>query len=216
MEEQQLKLSSWLPPNMHADVKFVLTLRKSSEVYSELSNYSTCVANELHVFDSDQDFHCIVSRQMELQNNSYNSDPNNILYAKFLSFYALLKSSNHASNPLFMQLIAKELFCFDADIYATHPLYAVVSKLRTPLLAARSFQARVNTAVTQPPANIIESYVENVYTLRELVQMIILRYLPKDNWSIKTTMPLSKGISEFNNQLTFRINFFITYLPKLY
>ncbi len=153
------------------------------------------MASELVVFKTEDDYYRCFAKLLNANVNTNTSssatgrfhDPNNCLYNKFCSIYNLLKMANHATNPLFLQLIAKELFCFDHEIYRNHPIFH--RKSTTSSLFSADGRASI-LAENQ----IIDSYLEDVSTLREVIQKILNRYLIKRyNWSTGTNMPLSKG-----------------------
>ena len=136
------------------------------------------------------------------------SNTNNVIYGKFLSFYNELKTSDHFSNPLFIQLIAQEIFTFDKEIFKTYPLNAALNR-RSPgnldrslveghetsrELSNRSPSMSVKSGLSNESTmsvNIINSYIEEVSTIREIIQKIIKRYIKKNNWSTDSSTPLS-------------------------
>ena len=193
---QPVKLAQWLPKNINENSKFVLTLRKSTEWFAELASYNSSLATELVVFKVEEDYYkCfakLLNTNVSVSSNGNGTgrlhDPNNCLYNKSCSIYSGLKSANHATNPLFVQLIAKELFCFDHEIYRGHPMFH--RKSTTSSLFSTESRASMLSE-----NHIIDSYLEDVSTLREVIQKILNRYLVKRyNWSTVSTMPLSKGM----------------------
>lgn len=202
-KQQTIKLSHWLPTTIDTNSKFILTLRKSTECYSELTAYKTSITSELVVFKGEQDYQNYFAKLLEAGiSGAGGLDQNNCLYNKSCGIYSLLKTANHASNPLFVQLIAKELFCFDHEIYRNHPMYSRKST-GSSLLSAES-----RTVMQQTENHVIDSYIEDVSTIREVIQKIILRYLVKRyNWSTNTTKPLCKGKKRMN--LNFNISNFL-------
>lgn len=132
---------------------------------------------------------------------------NNLIYGKFLSIYTELKTADHFSNPLFIQLIAQEIFTFDKEIYKNNPINSALNrrspynldrslesldtsrelKNRSPTASIRSSMSTESTS----SVNIINSYIEEVSTIREIIQKIIKRYIKKFNWSTDSSTPLS-------------------------
>ncbi len=213
------KLTSWLPAKLdNPECKFVITLSKSSESFAELSQRKSSVTKEFNLFTKDTDYTRMFAQLLCTANpNRFDvaySQANNILFAKFMSYFHELKTANHIKNPLYIQLIAQEIFSFDREIYKTHPVhieYALnvaenkeVGKDLTRELKERhkklkpdintrkaSMMSMSSTDSQKASVNIINSYVEEVTTLRELVQKIIRRYLKRFNWSLNKNEPLS-------------------------
>lgn len=194
-ETQPIKLNHWLPTGNDTKSKFVITLRRATKLFAELSNYRSATFNELKIFECEDDYHNTFAKLLNAQKpNSKSLDQNNVLYLKYKTLYNtnMFSISNHASNPLFVQLIAKELFCFDNVIYKSHPLFhrkSTASTLTSDGTDSSVFKANNDN-------HVIESYFEDVSTIREIIQKIIGRYLMKKyNWSVKAKagQPLSKS-----------------------
>lgn len=226
-----LKYSTWLPARIeNPECKIVLTMSKSSDSFGELSSRKTCVVREVNMLTKDSDYTSFFARLLCSSNpHKFGPIPNsnqsqNVLYAKFMSFFHELKTANHIKNPLYVRLIAQEIFSFDRDIYKTHPVHIEMAlnqaegkgaglpgttlisrelkeghaKLHGPskykdhhrkvsvVSAASSTDSTAKLSV-----NIINSYIEEVTTLRELIQKIVKRYLKKNNWSTDYSLSLN-------------------------
>ncbi|CAF1140264.1 unnamed protein product, partial [Brachionus calyciflorus] len=92
-----------------------------------------------------------------------------------------------------------EIFSFDKEIFKNHPVH--LSRLNSvagsgvdgslveghEIVSSRSSASSLlNNSV-----NIMNSYIEEVSTIREIIQKILKRYLRKNNWSVNKDMPLS-------------------------
>lgn len=196
-ETQPIKLNHWLPTVNDTKSKFVITSRRATKLFAELSNYRSATFNELNIFEGEGDYHNTFAKLLNAQRpHSKGLDQNNVLYLKYKHLFSLnmFSISNHASNPLFVQLIAKELFCFDNVIYKSHPMFhrkSTASTMNSDATEGSSFNFKANN-----DNHVIESYFEDVLTIRELIQKIIARYLMKKyNWPVKTKAghPLTKS-----------------------
>ena len=217
-----IKLSNWLPAKLeNSECKFVFTLSKSCESFAELSARKSCIVRELGIFNKDTDYTSMFARLLCSSNaNRYEinyNQSNNILFAKFMGFFHELKMANHIKNPLFIQLIANEIFTFDRDIYKTHQVHIdhalSLAEGRTAQVTNElkeghkklhvsstnsggrkmSMMSSSSSESQKASVNIINSYIEEVTTLRELIQKILKRYLKKNNWSTNTSESLSVG-----------------------
>jgi hypothetical protein len=220
-----LKLTTWLPAKLdNPDCKFVITLSKSSESYAELSQRKSCMTRELQLFAKDTDYMSVFAQLLCNANPnklaaglaSSSNQSNNILFGMFMSHFHELKTANHIKNPLYIQLIAQEIFSFDREIYKTHPVLLTHAlnvaerkdtghhddlpkelkerhrKLRPDINTRKaSMMSMSSTESHKASVNIINAYIEEVTTLRELIQKIIRRYLKKFNWSRNRLEPLS-------------------------
>jgi hypothetical protein len=190
-ESQPIKLSHWLPPHNDTKAKFVITLRRATKLFSDLSDYKSAVVSELTVFNGEDDYNKVYSKILSGQKSNLNpSDTrNNTLYSKYRSIFGLFSVTTHSSNPLFVQLIGKELSCFDNEIYKGNSMFHRRSTASTMLSdLSESSAAKAN--------DVIDSYFEDVSTIREIIQKIISRYLAKRyNWTLKAKAgyPLSES-----------------------
>lgn len=198
------KLTSWLPNLAEMnETKFVITLQKSSDYYAELLNNKSCVSFALSTFKSDKDYHNLFSKILD---SNSTRDNNNVLFGKYLSIFNEFKQAHHASNPLYAKLIAQEIFSFDKDIFRPvalqmsarfRPDESVTSKgsYETEEIKAHSslsYSSMSSSSVrTTASSNIMENYIEEVSTLRELIQKILKRYIKRNNWSTNRGEPIS-------------------------
>ncbi len=221
------KLSTWLPPKIEAHTKFVLTLRKSSEYYTELKANSYCESFELNVFKQEKDYHNLFGKLLDVNSNK---DSNNVLFGKFLSIFNEFKMAHHASSPLYAKLIAQEIFSFDKDIFKANP----VTSARYPRedsASSSSFDLyddiKVNSSLsyssmssssarTTSSVNVMQNYIEEVSTLRELIQKIIKRYIKRNNWSTNKTMPISLESKYFEIFILKYLFLFLLYKRQLW
>ena len=82
----------------------MLTLSRSSDYYSELISRKLCLNQELTTFKNEKDYRDMFVKLLGMKVDSTStSNTNNVIYGKFLSFYNELKTSDHFSNPLFIQ-----------------------------------------------------------------------------------------------------------------
>jgi len=211
--QNTMSLNVWLPNKLQTTCKFVFTLSRSSDYYSELSVRKSCLSHELTVFNGDNDYREMFAKLigLNLGTSLSNNHSSNLIYGKFLSIYSELKTANHFSNPLFVQLIAQEIFTFDKEIYKNNPILAGSSMSRRSThnlerslvevdpdtareLKNKSPSASIKSSMSTDSTvsvNVINSYIEEVSTIREIIQKIIKRYIKKFNWSTDTSMPLS-------------------------
>ena len=202
--QNTIKLNTWLPNKLENNCKFVITLSKSSDYYSELITRRSCVSHELNVFNNDNDYREMFGKLIGLNlGNLSTNHSNNVVYGKFLSIFSELKAADHVTNPLFIQLIAQEVFTFDKEIYKTHPIHVTSRKspgldhsltegheISTNRSTSPSNKSSVSTS-SSVSVNVINSYIEEVSTIREIIQKIIKRYIKKNNWSTDSSIPLS-------------------------
>ena len=201
--QNTISLNVWLPNKLENTCKFVITLSRSSDYYSELSARKTSVSQELTIFKNDNDYREMFARLIGLNLGTLsNNHSNNLIYGKFLNIYSELKTADHFSNPLFIQLIAQEIFTFDKEIYKNNPINSAVNR-RSPRNHDRSLAEGPDPAGdtlsvrstmstdSNVSVNVINSYIEEVSTIREIIQKIIKRYIKKFNWSTDKSMPLS-------------------------
>ena len=199
-----VKLNTWLPNEIFTETKFVITLSKSSEYYSELLNRKSCLSHEIRLFENDLDYKNFYTKQILPESlNKLNGfhDKNNALYEKFLSILPELKMSNHYENPLFNQIIAQEIFSFDEEIYQANSInnsdqqyvdnemsesHDYPKSMSSLNISSKTSQSGANT-------NLLISYIEEVITLRELIQKVIKRYLKKNNWSTDQSQLISSS-----------------------
>jgi hypothetical protein len=221
-----VKICDWLPTKFDS-CKFVITLNRSSEHYADLVNTKSCIIHELNVFSNETDYRLMVAKILSNKNinsNEIDTDKNllakNVLYGKFISFLNELKLSNHYTNPLFIQMIAQEIFTFDKEIYKRNQVNMNIvssnehvirhdstehhSKI-TNELSGNPYDKQALVSVNESNStanhsvNIINSYIEEVSTLRGIMEKIIKRYInKKNNWSLDNTIPLSTGITFFD------------------
>ena len=188
-QKQLVKLNLWLPKKIETQTKFIITLRKATASYSELSSYKSSFLHNLIIFKSEEDYKITFAKLLNAQLSSNGIDNKNTLFSKFQTIYSMLKSANHARNPLFIQLIAKELLCFDNEIYKSHPIHHRKS------VASSLFSSDTRSSLNMSENHLLESYIEDVSTICEVIQKIIMRYITKRyNWSTRTTLPISKVI----------------------
>jgi hypothetical protein len=238
-----LKLNKWFPSKLEAECKFIFTLNKSSLYYSELAARKSTLAHDLRIFSSDNDYRALVSLLYGI--SSYSSSSNdhdgndhpsddgappplpfndtshagNALYAKFLSHFYELKTSTHIDNPLYVKLIAHEIFTFDKEIYQANPgayldntssshlersyyfgSEGVSAGSELGLEASQAIASSVKSSnVSSNFVNVLSSYIEEVSTIREIIQKIIKRYLKRNNWSVNSDVPISTGIARTHN-----------------
>ncbi len=201
------KLTSWLPKVIETDSKFVFTMRKSSEYHAEFLANKQCISFELITFKNEKDYHSLFGKLLDLNMNS--KDNSNVLFGKYLSISSDFQEAHHASNPLYSKLIALEIFSFDKDIFRASAanLSARVGAIsRGDSTTSSSLEiyddVKVNSSLsyssmssssnrTSNSVNIMENYIEEVSTLRELIQKIIKRYIRKNNWSTNSSVPIS-------------------------
>ncbi|CAF0851226.1 unnamed protein product [Brachionus calyciflorus] len=173
-----LSLSTWLPKKLdETECKFVFSLRNSSDVYKELRKRVDCVHHEMNLFQVDSDYELFFRKSLCV----HETENSNVLYAKFLSIFNELKTSEHI------------------QIFKNHPVH--LSRLNSvagsgvdgslveghEIVSSRSSASSLlNNSV-----NIMNSYIEEVSTIREIIQKILKRYLRKNNWSVNKDMPLS-------------------------
>lgn len=197
-------MNTWLPSSLESRWKFVLTMRKSSEYYAELKAKKECVAVEINTFKNDKDYHSLFSKILDI--NSAIKDNNNVLFGKYLSIFNDFKVAHHASNPLYTKLIAHEIFSFDKDIFKSNPIHVsdryrtddsatpssidIYDDIKAPSSLSYSSMSS-NSVRTANSVSVMESYFEEISTLRELIQKIIKRYIKKNNWSTNSTIPIS-------------------------
>ena len=201
------KLSSWLPKIIETESKFVFTIRKSSEYYAEFQANKHCVSFELITFKNENDYHSLFGKLLDLNTNS--KENSNVLFGKYMSISSDFQAAHHASNPLYSKLIALEIFSFDKDIFkasAANLSARVGANSRVDSTTSSSVgiydDVKVNSSLsyssmssssnrTNNSVNIMENYIEEVSTLRELIQKIIKRYIKKNNWSTNSSVPIS-------------------------
>ena len=157
----KVKLNEFLPNETNIkfanyNYKFVLTLRKSSDNYTELVSHKNCKTQDLVAFSSDLDyinfFFKHLNSEEKLSSTSTFIVPTssyNVLYNKFLRYINELKNSRHGKNPLYLQLIAQELFTFDKYVYPSHPIYAYSSKSPTASQVFASNETGSNKKLSQ-------------------------------------------------------------------
>jgi hypothetical protein len=209
-----IKLNTWLPNKLDNNCKFVFTVTKSSEYYSELNARKVSTSYELNLFSEENDYRLIFGKYLglddEQMDNLNHNLSNNVLFGKFLSYLHELKTADHINNPVYIQIIAQELFSFDKEIYKTHPVYsnrknsasnlAQLDSQHQNLLrstfvtqSVSSKQTNSSSNLSASPVNIINSYIEEVSTIREIIQKIIKRNLKKNNWSVNSSTSVSVG-----------------------
>jgi len=209
-----IKLSTWLPNKLDSNCKFVFTLTKSSEYYNELNSRKASTSFELNIFSEENDYRLIFGKYLGIEDeyldNLNHNLSNNALFGKFLSYFHELKTADHINNPVFIQVIAQELFSFDKEIYKTHPVYSNRKNSGSNLgqldsdhgnLISSTFvtqsvssnQSNNTSSLSASSINIINSYIEEVSTIREIIQKILKRYLKKNNWSVNSSTALSVG-----------------------
>lgn len=109
-----------------ADTRFILTVRRTSELYLSLtspnSNNKTVSVCDMRAFLSDSDYHELVAPVFSFYSDEIRQfDPNlNCLVAKHLDLFASMKESNHIENPMYISLMAHEVFTFDKEIHRSH------------------------------------------------------------------------------------------------
>jgi hypothetical protein len=131
----------------------------------------------------------------------------NNLYEKALKSLPDLKTARHFSNPLYCQLIAQELFSYDKDIFEMHPLgvsqqanelrYSVSQDYENGKITSHrgSIKRRGSISVASAGSlSVFNSYIEEVCTIRELVQKIIKRYILKYSWTTNEATQVSVGM----------------------
>jgi hypothetical protein len=161
----------------------------------------------MNVFSNDFDYKVMFANILCIENKTQIIDDTklsskNILYGKFLSVFNELKSSNHFSNPLFIQMIALEIFSFDKELFRKNKLY--VNNIEMILTDMSQYQMTsfdddsnslaTNSTILSISGNIINSYIEEVSTLRGIFEKIIKRYIKKNNWSLNNSISLSTGL----------------------
>ena len=171
------------------------------------------MSHELSIFKEESDYRNIFGKLFGLNLNSLNNlninHSNNVLYGKFMSFFNELKAAAHISKPLYIQLIAQEIFSFDKEIYKSHPVHisrriSQVDQRRTSLdksltegheivasNRSSSPNRSSNSIQSSVSVNVINSYIEEVLTLREIIQKILTRYIKKYNWSVDPSIAIS-------------------------
>lgn len=193
--KMNLPIGQWLPQKIdEPECKFVFTMRDSSEYYRELSKRSDCLLHNLILLDSISDYERFFKKYLGVT-NATNS---NVLYTKYLNIFNELKTSEHVNNPLFLTLIAQELFSFDKEIFKNHPVHmsrlnSVVTSVDGSLVEGHEIVTSRSSAssLLNNSVNIMNSYFEDVATIREIIEKILKRYLRKNNWSVDDTVPLS-------------------------
>lgn len=236
-----IKINDWLPIKCDS-CKFVITLNKSSEHYADLIGTKICITHELNVFSNETDYRIMIAKILSNKNinsNEINTDKTlfakNALYGKFISIFNELKSSNHFTNPLFIQMIAQEIFTFDKEIYKRH---YVNMDMALNVISTEHTTHQIDSDLTEGHAqasnewsensqnkqaivpvssnhsvNIINSYIEEVSTLRGIMEKIIKRYInKKNNWSLDNTIPLSTGIIFFLHKIIKKYFRFLMFL----
>ena len=236
--------------------KFVITLSKSSEYYNDLTSSTSGLSeqnveeHELNPFESDNDYIRAFERLLSIDESRFGDESpltalrnsSNILFDRFLKCLNQLKSTRHGKNPFYVQLIAQEIFCFDREIYKSHPMFlsgassATNSESKSTIQSHETTQAKAlssshsakstesklsmpksrltttdshtanslkrlsnaselakpasssNQSSTpgdkasssgEPSEDMIDSYIEEVSTIREIIQKIIARYIKK-------------------------------------
>lgn len=70
----------------------------------------------------------------------------------------------------------------------------VSSLVGDPTIIDEQASITSNSTQSHHPVNVMNSYVEEVSTIREIIQKILKRSLKKNNWSVNLGLPLSTGI----------------------
>lgn len=129
----------WFPTKFDSESKFVFTVRRTSDLYLNLTGIGSgsSVANtdassksaqqhvsvcEMRTFLDDADNHAFVARFFSFYEDEIKGfNPNvNCLVAKYLDLYTNIKESNHVQNPMYITLMAHEVFIFDKEIHKNH------------------------------------------------------------------------------------------------
>lgn len=121
-QNHTLAFDLWFPAKLQPDTKLIFTLRRTSDLYLNLSANKSVSVCEMRTFLSDSDHHALVARFFSFYADEIKRfDPNtNCLVAKYLDLFASMKESNHIDNPMFVSLMAHEVFTFDKEIHKTH------------------------------------------------------------------------------------------------
>ena len=193
-----LPIDKWLPQKIdEPECKFVFTMRDSSEFLHELTKRTDCLVHNLILIDNQNDYDLFFKKCLGA--NDPGDSNSNVLYKKYLSIFNELKSSEHFRNPLFLSLIAQEIFSFDKEIFKNHPVHmsrmnsVSGSSLDDNLVEGHEIVTSRSSAssLLNNSVNIMNSYFEDVATIREIIQKILKRYLRKNNWCVEDNLPLS-------------------------
>lgn len=120
--DHTIPLVTWFPTKLDAECKLVFTMNRASEFFVELANKKQTQLLELRTFENDADYRLMFAKFYALDPDNHQYSSANTLYAKFLAHFHELKTSSHIDSPLFVTLIAQEIFTFDRDIHQTHPV----------------------------------------------------------------------------------------------
>lgn len=219
-----IKLNKWFPSKLEPECKFIFTLNKSSEYMADLAERKSSCINELKLFANDKDYLSLYDLLYGVDNLNQpdftNTDraKSNFLFSRFSEQLKNLKRSLHKENPLYVKLIAHEIFSFDKEIYQTNAEYSepnvnvnleksVYFDADEPVEygagsgddAVTASSIKSSTIISNP-ITLLTSYIEEVSNIREVIQKIIKRYLKKNNWSTNTNVPLSTGNKSYNKK----------------
>ena len=123
-----------------------------------------------------------------------NHNAHNKLYEKALTTLPELKTARNSTNPLFCLIIAQELFTFDKDLFEINTFIppSIIDKRQSVFISSQDFDFDRNVA-SMNSVTVFNSYIEEVCTIRELVEKVINRYILKYSWTNNDSVQVSIG-----------------------
>ena len=204
-----VNLNVWLPMNLENNCKFIFTLNGTSSTYDFLirTRKHQSIKLTMKTFATDEDYIMFFARQFKIETSKLlsvsnkkevftipsdllsleNQNAHNKLYEKAIKSLAEVKLARNSYNPFFCLIIAQELFTFDKDIFE---IQFNLPEQRSSLVPDDDLIANSSSsnAVT-----VFNSYIEEVCTIRELVEKVIKRYILKYSWNANDNIQVSVG-----------------------
>ncbi len=176
------------------------------------------VHHELTTFTNEKDYKLFFSNflivdfetklgdnneKKQLQTMMQKHDAHNSLYNKFLRTLPELKIARHFNNPLYCQIIAQEIFSFDKELYDNHPFKYIddnsisntdgYSSSDDDTVYTTYLESSSILSKKQKTLNMFDVYIDDVYTLNELLQYFIKRLILKYSWNSDASAVVSIG-----------------------
>jgi hypothetical protein len=201
-----VNLNVWLPMNLERNCKFIFTLNGTSSTYDFLirTRKHQSIKLNMKTFQTDEDYIMFFARQFKIESSKLlnasnkkvyripsdllsleNQNTNNKLYEKAIKSLPELKLARNSYNPFFCLIIAQELFTFDKEIFE---IQFNNLEQRSSLIPDDDIKPNSSSSVT-----VFNSYIEEVCTIRELVEKVIKRYILKYSWNANDNIQVSAG-----------------------